>query len=431
MNKEEWDDFFKKNIGLVALVIVASLVLVGSSYAWYRLSFQSEKEQTIVAGKLSLKLSEAENAISVSDAIPQSDDEGLANKPYLFTLANDGTLNSHYTIFLEDIDLSVGTSRMDDSIVKYSILQDGVSLGTFLLSDVKKEDGSKVLATGLIEPGKTINFSLVLWISDQASNDISGQEFRAKLKIEGNQIGNSTVAANSHIKAVYQFDQNSCVTGEEASCVLSECYQNRGVGSCPAGTIVKYEVSPGNEKIFYVLHDDGVTLTLQQRENIIRNTMWYTEIDNTKGPLTVLATLEEATKDWSFVNNQKYEMGNSPSTFTSCSFDSCSNNKYSLARNAKARMITLQEAVALGCNSSDQSCPVWMYNYLAQSTSFGGTVNDTSVDAITGQANFAYWTMSSYSESSSALFVDYSGSIRANTPTSTYYGARPVIVVFK
>ncbi len=63
-----------------------------------------------------------------------------------------------------------------------------------------------------------------------------------------------------------------------------------------AGTIVQYKVNDYIIKYFHVVSDNGDTLTLQQRENIVYDTMWYEDAsDNTKEPLTILSALENAT----------------------------------------------------------------------------------------------------------------------------------------
>ena len=90
-------------------------------------------------------------------------------------------------------------------------------------------------------------------------------------------------------------------------------------------------------------------------------------------------------------------------------------------------MITMQEALALGCTTSQQSCPNWMINYLNESTNYGGTVNDT-----TGSRNYGYWTMSAASSSSAnAWYVRFSGYVGISSTSSTGIGARAVVVVNK
>ena len=239
--------------------------------------------------------------------------------------------------------------------------------------------------------------------------------------------------------AAYTYNSSTCITGEESSCQKTECYNNKTKGSCPNGTIIKYKVNDTTVKYFHVIHDDGETMTMQQRENTIYNRGWYSSQDTTKGPLTVLPELEKATKDWTNVNLQTYTMGttnfNGTNAYTGCSANdstgiiTCSRNVYTLgARTARARMITVQEATSLGCKTKGQSCPNYMNNYLYKSTENGGTVNDE------GQ-NYGYWTMGAYFESGGLLeyawILRFGGNAGIEGTLSSSYGGRAVVVINK
>lgn len=257
---------------------------------------------------------------------------------------------------------------------------------------------------------------------------------------------------NANIEKAYTYNEDSsasnyCITGEESTCQEmteeANCFKNKTEGSCPMGTIVKYKVNNNNIKYFNIIHDDGETITLQQRENTIYSTPWYSSNhDNTKGPLTVLSKLEESTKDWINVNNQTYTMGNTnfngTNSYTGCrSYPSllCEINTYTLEqRITKARMITVQESVSLGCDvDSSCSCPKFMSNYLYLSTGgCDGTVNDDYVENG-GDHNWGYWTMSATSmgDLTQAWNVSRLGGLNNTNGTMTLFGARAIVVINK
>ena len=250
--------------------------------------------------------------------------------------------------------------------------------------------------------------------------------------------GYRCIKKNTNILAAYTYKSSSCVTGEESACVQTSCYENQASGSCPAGTIIKYKVNDSTTKYFHVLHDDGETMTLQQRENTVYNTAWYSSDHyNSNGPTTILPVLESATNGWTNVNNQTYTMGttnfNNTNAYTGCSsYFNCYTNTYTLGqRTAKARMITMQEAYALGCTESSQSCPNFMNNYLFNSTSNGGTVVDDTT-ANGASHNYGYWTMSACTSNAyGAWLVYFSGNVYNHSSPSTSNGARAVVVVSK
>jgi len=199
------------------------------------------------------------------------------------------------------------------------------------------------------------------------------------------------------------------------------------------GTIIKYKVNETEEKYFFVMFDNGDTLTLQQRENTVYDIAWHAGgNDNSKGPTTILSALQEETKDWSNVLMQVYTLGTTifkDNAFTDCSYDNtnklfnCTANKYTLPeRTAKARMITAQEISALGCTINFRACPVWMYNYLSNSVNYGGTVNEGK--------GYAYWLMNAYYPYTYACHLNYLGTLSGSATTVTQ-GARAVVKIKK
>lgn len=281
----------------------------------------------------------------------------------------------------------------------------------------------------------TISSSNVSYNNSQSglkSTDIKGaiDELYEKTDIrkQGNYVSGYTYSTENSTK---------CITGEENTCKKSTCYKSKTSGSCKSGDIIKYKVNDTDIVTFHVMNDNGPTLTMQSQKNIINNIEWNKESDNTKGPMTVLPALEKTTKGWSNVNDQTYTMGSTSfdgNSNTGCKINNteiiCTRNRYTLEeRTAKARMITAQEAAKLGCRESSGSCPIWMYNYLAVSTYYGGTMNDKSLYENIG--NNGYWTMSTDLNSNNVFQIDFVAMIRSNNQNLPSYGARAVVVVSK
>ena len=307
---------------------------------------------------------------------------------------------------------------------------------------------------GLIVAGTGVYAATVI-----ASNQISYDNTSSKLSSTNVKDALDELAKNTELKnrskivEGYTYNSSTCVTGEESTCVKTTCYKNTTANSCKAGDIIKYKVNDTDIVTFHVMYDNGTTMTMQSQKNTIDNTMWISVADyatentdstscsydlcNDEGPITVLVALERATKSWTNVNDQTYTMGttslSSKGEFTGCSSSSCKTNTYTMdSRTAKARMITVQEAYNLGCTGSSKSCPNWMNNYLYQSTSYGGTVSDSTTDPATGSKNYGYWTMNATSfGAGDAWSANYSGSVYYNGMHDTRIGARAVVVVNK
>ncbi len=234
---------------------------------------------------------------------------------------------------------------------------------------------------------------------------------------------------NNHILKVYKYDadKNSstyCITGDMTK---EEKCQEISPTTYEVGTIVEYQVNDNENKIFYVLHDNGETLTMQQRENTTVNTVWNTSNNTSDGPVTALEKLEEATNGWNYVKDITYTMGttnfNQTNAFTGCYSDICEKNIYELpTRTAKARMITLQELQELKCGVGG-NCPIWVYNY-TDALQYNATGYDTNTKG--------YWTMSTtLSYSNHSYFVNYTARFGDTNVDAANYGTRSVVEVDK
>lgn len=257
-------------------------------------------------------------------------------------------------------------------------------------------------------------------------------------------------AKNINIIKAYQYDQENsnslCITGDEATCIETTCYQD-SKEQCPSGTIIDYQVNKEKVIRFHVMFDESGKITMQSQKNIINNTPWASKEDyiasgglesdygifgnHNKGPVTALPAIEATTRDWIYVEDQTYTLGTTifkTNAYTGCDYyDNCNKNDYTLdSKIAKARMITLQEATLLGCRMGQIQCPIWMFNYLKDSTKYGGTNNDLEADS--------YSTLTSNSSYDPAFWYIYDrGYFTYDNAYSVSYprGVRAVVVVNK
>lgn len=409
-----------KNSYLLTIIIVMLLVIGGCfSYAVFTVRNEAKGALNIVTGNLfslieSSDLDEGKNIV-----IPAGTTTTITLK-----LTNVNGIDSKVNLY-------------------YSTTSSNVELGYLVNGDDSPSMNGVVLGSnGSSNDSKTINIQI-------KNNDVvdatvtfgtSAGLTNATLVFPQDKL-NVNKISNMYISNAYIYDEvnntTKCITGEEATCQEATCIDNDDSNSCPQGTIIKYKVNDDEEKYFYVLHDDGGTMTLQQRENTISNIAWYANnYNNTQGPLTVLPQLENETLGWTNVENQAYTMGttnfNNTNSFTGCSsYSSCTINQYTLGiRTVKARMITMQEAVTTGCTQSN-GCPDFMHNYLYQSTSYGGSLDDNNQNA-SGEYSYGYWTMSANSSNSSdAWAVSRSGFMGNDGTANTGCGARAVVVISK
>lgn len=176
---------YKTNIIIIALLLV---LLVGGTYAWLTFTVTSDKNNVIKSGVLSLKLDESlTNGISMPNAYPMTDAEGLATTAYTFKLQNDGTVDSNYEVYIDDLDIDSTKVRMPDNIVKYSLIKNDEAPVTALLSTLGG-DPNRIIDSGLLKPDEEVSYTLRVWMDYDAGNEQQGKVFAANIRAEGNQV---------------------------------------------------------------------------------------------------------------------------------------------------------------------------------------------------------------------------------------------------
>lgn len=179
----------KNKIALLAVIIILGIILlIGITYAWLTFTTAGTKNNVLQAGTLSLTLDDkASNGINLTSTVPMYDEVGLMQDPYKFTLTNNGTIASEYTIYLDDTGLSTGETRVPDSVVKYNIMKDSVSKKVALLSTAGTNP-NRILDTGTIQPNTSYTYDLRLWLDENFTNSDMGKVFKGTIRIEASQI---------------------------------------------------------------------------------------------------------------------------------------------------------------------------------------------------------------------------------------------------
>lgn len=199
MNQEYSNNEVKKNSNIdknriifsIIIIVVTLCVIVGVSYALFQYQRTGNKTNEVRTGTLVLTLDDTKGTyIDVSNAVPVSDQVGLIGTPYQFTLRNDGTLASSYTITLIYDQTHItqdkcGTKQLSYEQVKYNLVKNSDSNTPALLNTLT----NYVIDAGTLLPNETNTYELRLWL-DQGITDptsIAGKHFHVKLKVEAAQ----------------------------------------------------------------------------------------------------------------------------------------------------------------------------------------------------------------------------------------------------
>ena len=174
-----------KKIIIIAIAIIL-LLLIGIAFAYLTTTLHGGKEYLVRAGSLGLRLEEG-NELTLSSQIPLEDKDGMNLEGFNFSLVNEGNIETDYTIYLDDIPLDEGETKMPDSAIRYSLTRNDVVGDADNLSNMGVNP-NRVVDTGSIAVDETINYTLRIWIDyDATTEEASGKTFKGKLRVVATQ----------------------------------------------------------------------------------------------------------------------------------------------------------------------------------------------------------------------------------------------------
>ena len=186
----------KKIIVLIVLILISIMALIGSSYALLTKSFKSEK-LSMQVGALKVDFTEG-NAITMDNAIPMTDENGMNTTPYTFTITNSGDVDAYYTVSNEE-ELA---NTLDTNYLKMRLTgSDGYDSGIKRLKDLGTSTYRIVDERALLK-SKSVTYKLYLWIASDADNSVQDKVYKSKIVVSStsNRVGDTYCLDNGFTK---------------------------------------------------------------------------------------------------------------------------------------------------------------------------------------------------------------------------------------
>ena len=169
----------KKKRTILYGLLVTVLVLIGVTYAYYRITKMQTNSNVIGTRTcLNTTLTEESSEIVLSDAFPISDEDGLKQSPFTFTLTNNCDSYVKVTIALvSEYRTSTNTAYLKDNYVKSNLSTKGtndgssVILSTLSLGEVDTNTQGYVLKTTGLKNKEAKSFDLRLWLDSETTNE--------------------------------------------------------------------------------------------------------------------------------------------------------------------------------------------------------------------------------------------------------------------
>ena len=179
MNHEVNIDNNKKKLKLYYGLLVTVLCIIGVSFAWFRLYLSQSEDNTLASRTcFNTTLTEDTSKISLTDAFPISDEDGLKQTPFTFTIKNN--CNSYVKVYIT-IDStyreSTNASYLKDNYMKVNVSPKGttasksVILGSQTLTDLENnKKGYIIVSTGL-KANEEKSYDLRIWMDSSVTTE--------------------------------------------------------------------------------------------------------------------------------------------------------------------------------------------------------------------------------------------------------------------
>ena len=235
MNHEVNIDNNKKKLKLYYGLLVTVLCIIGVSFAWFRL-YLSQTENNTIASRtcLNTTLTEDTSKISLTDAFPITDEDGLKQTPFTFIIKNN--CNSYVKVYIT-IDStyreSTSLSYLKDNYMKVNVSPKGtttgksVILGSQTLTDLENnKKGYIIVSTGL-KANEEKSYDLRIWMDSAVTTEQGlNKNWSGKIVVVSNASNKPTFAetilANNEVKTPISTPGVAVSTNEEALLASTE-----------------------------------------------------------------------------------------------------------------------------------------------------------------------------------------------------------------
>ena len=169
----------KRKLSIYYGLLVTVICIIGVSFAWFRL-YLSQTENNTIASRtcFNTTLTEDTSKISLTDAFPITDEDGLKQTPFTFTIKNN--CNSYVKVYIT-IDStyreSTSASYLKDNYMKVNVSPKGtttgksVILGSQTLTDLENNrKGYVIVSTGL-KANEEKSYDLRIWMDSSVTTE--------------------------------------------------------------------------------------------------------------------------------------------------------------------------------------------------------------------------------------------------------------------
>ena len=182
-----------KKYAPIFLIMLAIILLMGTSYALLRSSQQGENTYVMNVGLLEVTFVDSEtNELTINNAVPMTDSEGMSQSDELiFTVKNTGDFKAQYNVYIEE----TSTNPVFKTVIRFIANKNdtGYNSPKTLSEDYYIEQG------GSLAVGESATYKVKLWLSETADNTYMNKTFTARIVVDSYQTNDLRANIKSQI----------------------------------------------------------------------------------------------------------------------------------------------------------------------------------------------------------------------------------------
>ena len=168
---------------IIIISIIAIVLVIGGSFAYWRLSLVQTSTNNIATSCFDLSLSE-DNPINLQSAFPIKDSEGKTLTPYEFTITNNCTTYAYYEVNLEVLN----NTNLDSRFIKVELDDETPSLLSskpVTTTTLSNATTSYKLKKAYMKASESKTYHLRLWLDESVTlaDNVTEKEFSSKITI--------------------------------------------------------------------------------------------------------------------------------------------------------------------------------------------------------------------------------------------------------
>ena len=367
-------------------VFIVTITMISSAFAIFSSIDKSKESNTLTVGTLNVIFDNNENGmgniINLNGAYPETDSEGLKENPYSFKITNSGNIDAGYKIkVIDDTDMIAEDGCENNLIDKNNLRVSVDGKEAFNLSDTASND--YIVETGYLSAGKSKEYSIRMWLSEQSGNEVLGKHYHGKIVIEAkNTSALCSVISGSGVDVG---DEITC--GTESFNVVSSDEENINM-------LAKYNLNVGDNKVL-----DGVE-GIQDKDALgLKNNL------STYGNIAF-----SANNYWSNMVDNNFILNENSNIYQYLNYYKNYLSDKAKLNDVEVSLLSKEQAELLGCNLSSSNCLSSPYSFLYTTS---------------------YWLASSADQNSIYTIDSNGGYTSVSYSNGTDFGVRPLVTITK